>query len=174
MAWVAPEVVRHDEPFVGGEREMLRGFLQYGRVSLLLPCAGLSSEQLVLRSAPPSSLSLLGLVRHACDVERTWLRRRMGRQAVPPLYATPDAPDAAFDGTQARRAEADFAQLLAEWGAADEAVAPIDLDATCVSPTWGEKPELGVPAPDPGSTPVTAVRRISSASASTVAPLLTD
>jgi hypothetical protein len=138
MAWVAPEVARHDEPFVGGEREMLRGFLQYGRESLLLRCAGLSSEQLVLRSAPPSSLSLLGLVRHASEVERTWLRRRMGRQAVPPLYAAPDAPDAAFDGTEARRAEADFAQLLAEWGAADEAVAPIDLDATCDSPTWGE------------------------------------
>jgi hypothetical protein len=68
---------------------------------LLLRCAGLNSEQLVVRSAPPSSLSLLGLVRHASEVERTWLRRRMARQDIPLLNATPDAPDAAFDGTQA-------------------------------------------------------------------------
>jgi hypothetical protein len=138
MAWVAPEVTRHDEPFVGGERHMLRGFLQYGREGLVARCAGLTGEQLVLRPAPPSSLSLLGLVRHATDVERTWLRRRMARQDLPLLYATPDAPEAAFEATDARGAEEDVARLLAEWRASDEAVEPFDLDATCDSPAGGE------------------------------------
>jgi hypothetical protein len=80
----------------------------------------------------------LGLVRHAGDVERTWLRRRSGRQDLPPLYADAGRTRRGVRRHQARRAEADFAQLPAEWGAADEAVAPCDVDATCDSPTWGE------------------------------------
>jgi hypothetical protein len=55
---------------------MLQGFLQYARESLLKRCAGLAAEQLVIRSAPPSTLSLLGIVRHVTDVERTWFRIR--------------------------------------------------------------------------------------------------
>ena len=29
MTWLAPEIVPADEPFHGGEREMLQGFLQH-------------------------------------------------------------------------------------------------------------------------------------------------
>jgi hypothetical protein len=135
---VAPAATRQDEPFVGGEREMLNGFLRYGRKSLLLRCAGLTGEQLVVRSVPPSTLSLLGLVRHATDVERTWFRRRMAREDVPLLYATSLSPDAAFDDVDPGQAESDVHRLRVEWQAADEAEARIDLGATCHSPTWGE------------------------------------
>lgn len=138
MAWVAPDVPRRDEPFVGGERQMLHGFLQYGRDSLLLRCADLTGEQLVLRSAAPSSLSLLGVVRHMTDVERTWLRRRMARQGVPLFYATSGSSDAAFDDTDPDRAERDIDRLRAEWQAADEAVVHVDLDIRCQSPTHGQ------------------------------------
>ena len=36
---------------------------------------GLTPEQLAERSVPPSSMSLIGLVRHMTDVERSWFRR---------------------------------------------------------------------------------------------------
>lgn len=40
MTWLAPDIVPADEPFHGGERETLQGFLQYARESLLKRCAG--------------------------------------------------------------------------------------------------------------------------------------
>jgi len=42
--------------------------------------SGLTPEQLVKRSVPPSTLSLLGLVRHMAEVERSWFRTRFAGQ----------------------------------------------------------------------------------------------
>jgi hypothetical protein len=52
-----------------GERTSLETWLEYHRATLLMKCAGLDPEQLATRSCPPSSLSLLGLVRHVTEVE---------------------------------------------------------------------------------------------------------
>src|SRR5690606_41528427 len=62
-------------PGAADERTMLAGWLDFHRATLEMKCAGLTPEQLVTRSAPPSTLSLLGLVRHMADVERAWFRR---------------------------------------------------------------------------------------------------
>jgi hypothetical protein len=56
-------------PHFSDERASLEGWLEYHRATLLMKCAGLEPEQLAIRSAPPSSLSLLGLVRHLTEVE---------------------------------------------------------------------------------------------------------
>src|SRR4051794_30619151 len=69
--WPTPD--RAPVPTVpDGERHSLESWLEYHRTTLLLKCAGLTPEQLVLRSCEPSTLSLLGLVRHMADVE-AWL-----------------------------------------------------------------------------------------------------
>lgn len=137
MVWIAPDVARVDEPFAGDERAMLEGFLDWHRATLLHKCAGLTGEQLVRRAVPPSRLSLLGLVRHAADVERTWFRRRFAGEDVAPLYAHPESPDAAFEDLASERAESDIAALVSEWAACREAVAGASLDATFVSGRWG-------------------------------------
>ena len=49
------------------------------------------------RSVPPSNLSLLGLVRHLAETERSWFRRTMAGQDSPRLYRTPERPIADFD-----------------------------------------------------------------------------
>jgi uncharacterized damage-inducible protein DinB len=46
----------------------------------------------------PSNLSLLGLVRHLADVERSWFRRRLAGQDAPPHYRSEASRDEAFDG----------------------------------------------------------------------------
>ena len=46
-----------------GERHTLVQYLQAYRLTLRMKCDGLSAEQLARRSVPPSTLSLLGLVR---------------------------------------------------------------------------------------------------------------
>ena len=71
MTWIAPDVVRAEEPFIADERTMLEGWLEFHRTTLLMKCAGLTGEQLAARAVPPSGLSLLGLIRHSADVERS-------------------------------------------------------------------------------------------------------
>jgi hypothetical protein len=93
--WTAPEYARSDEPFTGPERPMLDAFLDRYRASLLMRCSGLTGGQLALRSVPPSNLSLLGIVRHLTDVERTYFRRRWGGQDIASYYARAGGPGGA-------------------------------------------------------------------------------
>src|ERR1700737_2357533 len=93
----AAPVERVEPPLIADERTMLDTWLDYHRATLLMKCAGLSDAQLKQRSAEPSILSLLGLVRHMTEVERSWFRRRIGGQDAPPLYYTQERRDGDFD-----------------------------------------------------------------------------
>ena len=68
--WKAPSVERTEPPLIEGERDALESWLDYHRETLVWKCAGLTADQLKQRSVPPSTLSLLGLVRHLAEVER--------------------------------------------------------------------------------------------------------
>jgi uncharacterized damage-inducible protein DinB len=135
MAWTAPEITRDREPYIADERTMLDGWLDFHRQTLLLKCAGLTADQLKKRAVDPSSLSLLGLVRHMAEVERWWFRRMAGGQDLGWLYVTDDSEDADFDDVDAADAEADLAAFAAEVEQARAAVAGRSLDDTFVSPT---------------------------------------
>ena len=54
---------RTEPPLVADEAAMLIGWLDYHRAALAKKCADLTPEQLAERSAAPSTMSLLGLVR---------------------------------------------------------------------------------------------------------------
>jgi len=60
--------------------------------------AGLDAPDLARRGVDPSSLSLLGLVRHMAEVERGWFRRAMAGQDAPPRFYTETDSDGDFDG----------------------------------------------------------------------------
>jgi hypothetical protein len=66
------DVSRIPEPSDGDERSILLGWLAFHRNALEAKCGGLDAAQLVTRSAPPSALSLLGLVRHLAEMERAY------------------------------------------------------------------------------------------------------
>jgi uncharacterized damage-inducible protein DinB len=90
-----------------GELEMLTGWLEHHRGILIWKCEGLTAEQLRQRALPPSTLSLLGLVRHMAEVERGWFQQVFLGEDVPDLYDTSTDEDAAFnDVDQADPAEA--------------------------------------------------------------------
>ncbi len=112
---------RPDPPGVGDERTLLLGFLTWMRATLELKCAGLTAEQLARRSVPPSTMSLLGLVRHLADVERGWFRRYMAGQDARPRFSSRTDPDGDFDG-----AVADDAVVEEAWAAWREEVAFAD------------------------------------------------
>lgn len=138
MAWIAPAVALVDEPLVGDERVMLEGFLDWQRASFLQRCTGLTAGQLTERAVPPSSLSLLGLVRHLTDVERTWFRRRFGGEDLEPAYTAAGGFDPHFDLVDAGSAERDHHALVAEWDLCRKAVAGVPLDPPYPHPRFGE------------------------------------
>jgi uncharacterized damage-inducible protein DinB len=135
--WIAPEVAdRRRPPYSADEKDMLDGWLEYHRATLLFKCAGLTGEQLCERAVPPSSLSLLGLVRHMSEVERWWFRRALGED-VPTLYCPPESEDGDFDDTDPANAEADFATYERECALARENTASLPLDTTYDHPRRG-------------------------------------
>ncbi|GAA4592045.1 hypothetical protein BJY16_000488 [Actinoplanes octamycinicus] len=127
--WTAPEAHRVPEPQTGAERPMLQGWLDYHRQTLLLKCAGLTAEQLKTASAEPSTLTLLGLVRHMAEVERWWFRIKATQDTtVGDLYCPEGNDNGDFDDVATADAAADFATFAEEVRLADEAVAGLPLE----------------------------------------------
>jgi hypothetical protein len=139
MSWTAPEVTRTEGPYLGDEREVLLGVLEYQRATFLWKCSGLTGEQLARRAVPPSPLSLLGLARHLADVERAWFQRRVAGQDVPFrfFFTDPDDPDNDFTQASADTAEHDYGLLVDAIDQARAALAPVSLDHTFEHPKWG-------------------------------------
>ena len=129
ITWTAPPAQRVDEPLTGPERAMLQGWLDWQRQTLLSKAAGLTAEQLRQASVPPSNLTLLGLIRHMAEVERSWFRdRAVGDPSAGPLYYTDDNPDGDFDDVAEADAEHDLAVFRSEIELADRAAAGLPLE----------------------------------------------
>lgn len=110
---------------------MLEAWLDFHRGVLLWKCEGLAPDDLVRRSAEPSSLSLIGLVRHMAEVERQWFRRRLaGEHGLTRIYDYSVSEDAEFDDVDPTRVEADFAAYRAEVERCREVASGHDLDDT--------------------------------------------
>jgi hypothetical protein len=135
--WEAPQ--RIEPPLVAEERAMLEAWLDYHRDTLLMKCAGLSAAELADRSCPPSSLSLLGLVRHMSEVERSWFLRGLDRRNAPPLYYGDDDPNGDFDNASPTNAEEALPTFRAEIEAAREAAAGYGLDDVGMTRLEGEQ-----------------------------------
>ncbi|MBD0741313.1 DinB family protein [Streptomyces sp. CBMA152] len=75
---------------MGGERASLTSFLDYQRTTLAMKCQGLNGEQLKRKPIATSGLSLLGLVRHAAEVERSWFRMVLSAEQGKALWPAVD------------------------------------------------------------------------------------
>ena len=137
MTWIAPAAPPFGGSLVADERTLLEGFLDWQRAVLVGKCTGLTGEQLARQACPPSTLSLLGLLRHVTDVEREWFHTRFRGVAVPWLYRRDGAKDAAFDEADPAGAAADHAALLAQWQSSRVAVAGAQLDDAFDDPQRG-------------------------------------
>ncbi|MCM2578392.1 DinB family protein [Streptomyces meridianus] len=121
---------------------MLRAFLDYHRATLAMKCDGLSDEELRSRSMPPSSLSLLGLVRHMAEVERIWFRVTIGGEDLGRVWSDDGDFQAAYDASGSTRAEA-----FTAWRTEVEHARRIErgtesLDLTRYQARWGEDVSL--------------------------------
>jgi uncharacterized damage-inducible protein DinB len=136
--WAKPEDDPRSEASPVGELPTIREYLTNYRLTLGMKCEGLSPEQLATRSVPPSTMSLLGLIRHMARVEHNWFHRALkGNRDVPRLFWSADDHDLDFNEAAGEQAVVDeaFAAWKAEIAAADEWLdGPVDLDATVLTP----------------------------------------
>ena len=112
---------RENRPRLGDERTTLVESLRKQRLTLEIKCAGLDAQAMARRAVEPSTMSLLGLVRHLAEMERDTFRVMLSGQDVPRLYCSDTDRDGDFDGAvpdpqvlaqawAAWRAEVEFAQ----------------------------------------------------------------
>jgi uncharacterized damage-inducible protein DinB len=129
-------------PLRAGERETLRAFLDYHRATLAMKCDGLSDDDLRRPSMPPSTLTLLGLVRHMAEVERTWFRRVINAEDIPLVWSDDRDFQAAYDASMSSRTEA-FEAWQAEVGHSRRIEQEAEsLDVTGYQASWGEDVSL--------------------------------
>jgi uncharacterized damage-inducible protein DinB len=100
--WVDPEDDPRDSGTIDrGERDVVLGYLRRYRLTFEMKCDGLDAEQMARRSVPPSTMSLLGLVRHMARVEHYWNKRVLQGRDEPRLYRTEEDRDLDFNGAVA-------------------------------------------------------------------------
>jgi hypothetical protein len=136
----SPQIAGDDRtrpPGVGDERELLISFLEYYRRTIELKCSGVPKKQLAEPSAPPSTMTLHGLVRHLAGGEQWWFHHQFAQEDVTLLYEDPTTD---FDPV------GDFDEALATWRAMCEhsrqIVARSSLDDTGVRERTGEPVSL--------------------------------
>jgi hypothetical protein len=111
---------REHGPSLGDERTTLVEALRCQRLTLEMKCSDLDADAMARRAVEPSTMSLLGLVRHLAEVERGTFRVMMAGEDAPRLYCSDSDRDGDFDGAvpdpavveaawDAWRAEVDFA-----------------------------------------------------------------
>ncbi|GAB3620098.1 DinB family protein [Glutamicibacter endophyticus] len=127
--WVNPDQdPRETEQPIEGERATLEDFLRNYRLTLLMKCEGLSPEQLAQRSVPPSTLSLLGLLRHLAEVERDWRG-----------WVTPGGPETKIYGPK----DADFNDVRPDPQLVQDAYADLEREQEATDALLAQFTDLG-------------------------------
>lgn len=119
------------------EREMLLSWLEFQRATFATKLDGLDDAAAARRSTPPSTMSLLGLVRHHTDGELALFPGCIAGEPVDHLWL---AEGADFD-----ELDEPLGQAIARWRAACDRSREIcdrftDLDAMCAAPLIPDQP----------------------------------
>jgi hypothetical protein len=139
VTWIAPQIERERTLTVGDERTVLQSWLDRHRKTLLYKCSGLTGEQLKLSSAEPSTLTLLGLVRHMAEVERWWFRINSCGEKIGYLYCGEANPNGDFDDIAGADPEHDLEVFRNEIRVCDEAMRDVPFERTFVHPRRGNE-----------------------------------
>jgi len=119
---------RVDPPTVGDERQLLESWLDFHRETLLWKCEELTDDQLKTASVPPSTLTLLGLVRHMAEVERGWFAAPLGLDETD-IFCTEANPEADFDDVADADVAADLETFRREVATYRDHAPRFELDA---------------------------------------------
>lgn len=127
--WLEPEKDPRTYGNPVGEKATYQEYLRNSRLTIELKCEGLDADQLARQSVPPSSMSLLGLIRHLAQVENSWFERVLqGRTDAPRLFKRDDDRDWDFNGAEPTTAcvEEAFSSWRAEIAKAERWLETLD------------------------------------------------
>ena len=138
-----PAVTRPEPPLVGDDRTMLPPWLDYQRATLLWKCQQLDGDALVRRSVPPSSLSLLGIVRHMTYVEWSWFEHVFAATGTPPTFSTDEDEDVDWNDLDPGQAMEDIERFQRQCDVSRRIVADAEsLDQLVAKPHHGDSMSL--------------------------------
>ena len=132
---------RHEPSTTASERDMLEGWLEYHRNTLLAKCAGLTDEQLRTRSVEPSGLSLIGLLRHMTIIEYAWFEKVFSGAPERMLYCSDDDPDYEINAVDDASGDEAHAEFIRACETSRRLTAGRSLDEVCVYPSSDETPD---------------------------------
>jgi uncharacterized damage-inducible protein DinB len=141
-----PRQQQHDQSRQQDERGTYQDYLRHYRLTLELKCDGLTPQQLATRSVPPSTMSLLGMVRHMAEVERVWFRQVLSQQEAERFWGP-------------RRGDDDWNGAVGELAAVDEAFAAWRGEVAFAQEWLETHPDMGAVIDDPERGPL-AVRDV--------------
>lgn len=122
---------RIDPPSHGTVLQVLRGFVDFHRQTLLTKASGLSAEQLRTRHEP-SAITLGGMLAHVAFVEDYWVQYVfLGHDPTEPFASAPWEEDEDWEWTWGARSEPDSvrALLVQTWERSDAAFDAVVADA---------------------------------------------
>ena len=128
--WLDPDEDPRNSDAVSpdGELATLVDYLANYRLTLIMKCGGLDAEQLARRSVPPSTMSLLGLIRHLAAAERDWRNWVRPDEPLPKLYGGTDA---------------DFGGAIADESVVDAAYVDLAREQADTDAVLAAHPDLG-------------------------------
>ena len=118
---------RYGAPVAGAEKEVLAGFLDHYRATVLELCRGLSEEDL-RRSLVASGTTLLGIVKHLAYVELGWFVENVANEPVDYPFDDEVDPGADFRGGDDETAEEIFELYRSACERSRAALAAVSLD----------------------------------------------
>ena len=112
-------------PRTADERTTLEAFLDWQRATFEWKCSGVGDDDMRRAAAPPSGLTLLGLLRHMANVEVGWFRRTIAGEDASYPWTSDDDEDSDFNDV----AGADIDAAWAAWR--DEVAAARVVASSC-------------------------------------------
>jgi hypothetical protein len=127
-SWQAQAIVGVPQPLGSDEETLLLGWLAYFRDAIRRKSAGLTADQLIARSSPPSALSLLGIVRHLSEMERVYVHFALQGGALNLRYCTDD-PEADIEGVRVDDCDGSLEAWQEDCRSSDILIRASDLDS---------------------------------------------
>ena len=121
-------MVEVPHPLGADEETLLLGWLAVFRDAIRRKTASLSPEQLIRQSSPPSSLSLLGIVRHLSEMERVYVHFALRGGELELRYCADD-PEADIEKLKTVDCDPSIAGWAEDCQSSDALLSASDLDA---------------------------------------------
>ena len=116
------------QPLSADEGTLLLGWLAFFRDAIRRKSAGLTADQLIERSTPPSALSLLGIMRHLSEMERVYVHFALRGGELSLRYCGED-PEADIEGARIEDCSRSIEAWQEDCRSSDIMIRASDLDS---------------------------------------------